>query len=83
MIVTVAVTTVGAAFGLEGSQHVYKIRPKAMQHGLNHMVRPNSKHLVLNFGRQMPISKMPREAHKLAGLRMLDFNKKLRSCLYL
>jgi hypothetical protein len=62
MVAMVAVAAVSAAFGLEGGLHLYKIRSEAMEHILNHMVGPNAKNLVSNFGRQMPISQMPSKA---------------------
>jgi hypothetical protein len=45
------------------------------------MVGPNAKNLVSNFSRQMPIPKMPREAHELFGIFMPDFDNELRSGL--
>jgi hypothetical protein len=78
MVVLVAVTTVGAAFGLEGGLQLYKIRSEAKEHVLDHMVRPDTQSSLLNFGRQVPISQMPGEAHKLAGIFVRDFHNKLR-----
>jgi hypothetical protein len=53
---------------------LYKIRSEAMEHILNHMVGPNVKNLVSNFGRQMPISQMPSKAHELIEILMPDFD---------
>ena len=83
MVVMVAVTAVSAAFGLEGGLHLYKIRSEAMEHILDHVVGPNTKNLVSNFGRQMPIAQMPGKAHKLIGIFMPDLDDKLRSGLNL
>jgi hypothetical protein len=79
----VAVAGVSAAFGLERGLHFYEIRSKTNEHVLDHVVRPNAKNLVSNFSRQMPISQMPREASKLVGILMPDFNNKLRRSLNL
>ena len=79
MVVMVAVAAVSAAFGLEGGLHLYKIRSEATEHILNHMVGPNAKNLVSNFGRQMPISQMPGKAHKLIRIFMPDFDNRLGS----
>src|SRR5260370_8353117 len=79
----VAVAGVSAAFGLERDLHLYEIRSKTNEHILDHVVGPNAKNLVSNFSRQMPISQMPREASKLAGAFMLDFDNELRRSLNL
>jgi hypothetical protein len=81
--VTVAVAAVSAAFGLERGLHLYKIRFKPMEHVLNHMVGPNAKNLVSNFGWQMPVPQMPGKKHQLNGIFMPDFYNKLRSGLNL
>jgi hypothetical protein len=83
MIGMVAVAAVSAAFGLEGGLHLYKIRSEAMEHILDHMVRPNAKNLVSSFSRQMPISQMPSKAHKLIGIFVPNFDKKFHSGLNL
>jgi hypothetical protein len=83
MVAMVAVAAVSAAFGLEGGLHLYKIRSEAMEHILDHVVRPNAKNLVSNFSRQMAIPKMPGKAHKLIGIFMPNLNNKLRSGLNL
>ena len=79
MVMMVAMAAVSAAFGLERRLHLHKIRSETMEHILDHMVRPNAKNLVSNFSRQMPISQMPREAHKLIGIFVPDFDNHLRS----
>jgi hypothetical protein len=79
----VAVAGVSAAFGLERDLHLCKIRSEAKEHILDYVVRANAKNLVSNFSRQMPISQMPREASKLVGVFMLDFDNELRRSLNL
>jgi hypothetical protein len=79
----VALAAVSAAFGLEGRLHPYKICSETMEHILNHMVGPNAEHLMSNFGRQMPISQVPSDAHKLIGVFMPDFDDKFRRGLNL
>jgi hypothetical protein len=77
--IVVMMATVRATLGLEGRLHLYKIRSEAVEHLLDNMVRANAKNLVSNFSRQMPISQMPRKAHKLIGIFVPDFDNKLRS----
>jgi hypothetical protein len=74
MAAMVAVAGVSAAFGLERDLHLYKICTETKEHVLDHVVGPNAKNLVSNFSRQMPISQMPREASKLVGVFMPDFD---------
>jgi len=81
MLVMAAVVAVSAAFGLEGSLHLQKIRTEAMQHILDHMVGPNAKNLVSNFSGQMPVSQMPSKPHELIRIFMPDFDNRLRSGL--
>src|ERR1700740_3089380 len=83
MLAMMAMAGVSAAFGLERDLHLYKICSEAKEHILDHVVRPNAKNLVPNFSRQMPISQMPREASKLVGVFMLDFDNELRRSLNL
>jgi len=83
MFVMMAVTPVRAAFGLEGSLHVHKIRSQPTEHLFDHIVRPNAKNLAANFGRQMPISQVPSKTCKLTGILMPDFDKELGSRLNL
>ena len=73
-VVMVTVTAVGAAFGLKWGLNHYQMRSETTQHGLDHMVRPDTKKLVSNFGRQMPVSQMPGKTHKLIGIFMPDFD---------
>jgi hypothetical protein len=83
MFVMMPVPPVRAAFGLEGSAHVHKIRSQAMQHRFDHMVRPNAKDLASNFRRQVPISQVPSKTRKLTGILMPDFDDELGSSLNL
>jgi hypothetical protein len=86
MSVTISVmmaVTVSTAFRLEGGLDLLKIRPQATQHIFDYMVRPNKKNLVPNFGRQMPITQVPRQAHQLEGIFVSDFDNILRSGLNL
>jgi len=82
MAVMMTVTAVGAAFGLKWGLHRYQMRSETTQHVLDHMVRPDTKDLVSNFGRQMPVSKMPGKTHKLIGIFMPDFDNLFGSGLY-
>src|SRR5260370_32264988 len=77
------VGAVRAAFGLEGVLHLHELRSKAMEHILDHMVGLNTKNVVSNFSRQLPVSQMPRKAHKLMGIFVSDFDNQLRSGLNL
>jgi hypothetical protein len=79
LVVMAGVTVVGAAFGLEGGAQLYKNRSGPMQHVLDYMIRPDAKNSLSNFSRQMPISQMPSQAHKLVGIFVRDFHNKLRS----
>ena len=83
LVVMVIVASVGAAFGLKGSPHNYKIGSKAAEHILDHMVRPNAKNMASNFCRQMPISQVPGKTRKLTGILMPDFDNELDSSLNL
>jgi hypothetical protein len=74
MAVMVTVTPVGTAFGLKRGLHRYQMRSETTQHVLDHMVRPDTKNLVSNFGRQMPVSQMPSKTHHLIGIFMPDFD---------
>jgi hypothetical protein len=51
MVVLMAMTAISAAFRLEGSAHLYKLGAEAMEHCLDHGVRPNAKNLISNFRR--------------------------------
>jgi hypothetical protein len=81
MAVMVTVTPVGAAFGLKRGLDRYKMSSETTQHVLDHMVRPDTKNLVSNFGRQMPVSQMPGETHKMIGIFMPDFDNVFSSGL--
>jgi hypothetical protein len=79
----VAVAGVSATLGLERDPDPYKICSETKEHILDHVVRPNAKNLVLNFGRQMPISQVPGQAHQLDRMSVSDFDNILRRGLNL
>jgi len=81
MVVRVAVVAISATLGLERGLHFRELRAEAVEHMLDHMVGPNAENLVPNFSRQMPISEVPSEAHKLVGISVPDFDNRLRSSL--
>jgi hypothetical protein len=87
MMPTVAVIVVMAAvrtaFGLERGLHLHELRSKAMKHLFDHVVGPNTKSVVSNFSRQVPVSQMPRKAHELMGIFVSDFHNQLGSSLNL
>jgi hypothetical protein len=47
---------VSTALRLKRDLHFYEPSAKAMQHLLDHMVRPNAENLIANFSRQMTVS---------------------------
>ena len=69
-----AVAAVRAAFGLKGGLHLHELRSKAMEHILDHVVGPNTKNVVSNFSRQVPVSEMPRKAHELMRIFVTNFD---------
>jgi hypothetical protein len=81
-VVMMAVATISAAFGLKRGLHHYQMRSETTQHGLDHVIRSDTKDLVSNFGRQMPVSQMPGKTHKLIGIFMPDFDSFFGSGLY-
>jgi hypothetical protein len=81
MVFVMVAVAVSAAFGLERDLDRLKMCPEAAEHVFDHVVGPNAKNLVSNFSRQMPISQMPREASKLVGVFMPDFDNELRRSL--
>jgi hypothetical protein len=82
VIVRVAVA-VGAAFGLEGSLHLYEVRAKATEHILDYMIGSNAEYLFSDISRQVSISQMPGKANELTGISMPDFHDRLRRGLNL
>jgi len=72
--VMMTLTSVSAAFGLEGRLQLHKIGAEAAEHILDHVVGTNTKNVVLNFSGQMSISQMPGKAHKLMGIFVLYFD---------
>ena len=83
VIMVVAVTAVGAALRLEWGLHHDKLRAKAEQHLLDHMIGPDTKNLVFNLRRQMPVSQVPGNARKLIGILVPHFDDWLWSGLHL
>jgi hypothetical protein len=83
MPVTIAAPAVSAAFRLERSLHLHKVRSEPTEHSLNYMIGPNAKDLISNFSWQMPISEMPGNTHELIGVRVPDFDNRLRGGLNL
>jgi hypothetical protein len=81
VVVRVVVVAIGATLGLEGRRHLHNICSETMEHILNHMVRADAKNLFPDFRRQMPISKMPGNAHKLMRILMSDFDYRLQTRL--
>jgi hypothetical protein len=81
VIVVMVVAAVRAAFGLKRGLHFHELRSEAMKHIFDHVVGPNTKSVVSNFSRQVPVSQMPREPHELMGIFVSDFYDQLRSCL--
>src|SRR5579859_6203239 len=75
--VIMAMAAVSATFRLEGGQRVCKIRAETTEHLFYNVVGPEAENVVSDFGRQMPISEMPGEAHKLAGIIVTCFDEKL------
>jgi hypothetical protein len=90
MIITVAMAVmmamavaIGAAFGLERRLYFREFCAEAMEHFLDDMVGPNAKDMASNFRRQVPVSEMPSETHKLMVILMPDFENRLVSGLNL
>ena len=77
----VAVVAVRAAFGLKRDLHFHELRSKATEHIFDYVVGPNTKRVISNFSRQVPISEVPSKTRKLVGIFMPDFDDRLRSGL--
>jgi hypothetical protein len=73
--------TISTAFRLEGGLDLLKIRPQATEHIFYNVVGPNKKNMVSNFGRQMPITQVPCQAHQLNRIFVSDFDNILRGGL--
>jgi hypothetical protein len=76
MVLTVA--AVSATFRLKRSPHSDEIRPKAFEHGLDHVVGSDAKNLVPDLGRHVPVSQVPGETRELMAISMPDFDDRLR-----
>jgi hypothetical protein len=83
LAVFVIVAAVRAAFGLKGFLHSHELRSKAIEHIFDHVVGPNTKNMVSNFSRQVPVSQMPRKAQELMRIFVSDFHNRFRSSLNL
>ena len=70
----VAVVAVRAAFGLKRDLHFHELRSKATEHIFDYVVGPNTKRVISNFSRQVPISEVPSKTRKLVGIFMPDFD---------
>jgi hypothetical protein len=81
MVVMVDVVAVSATLGLKRGLHFRELRAEAVEHMLDHMVGTNAQNLVPNFSRQMPISEVPSQAHKLVRISVPNFDNRLRSSL--
>jgi hypothetical protein len=77
MPVTMPGAAISATFGLERRLQLYKVRSKAVEHSLNYMVGTNAKDIISNFRREVPISQVPSDTHKLIGICVPDFDNKL------
>src|SRR5262245_54589513 len=75
--VMMTVSAVSAAFRLERCLHPCEVCCEPKEHVLDCMIWRNAKNLIANFGRQMPISQVPGEAHELGGILVPDFDDKL------
>jgi hypothetical protein len=83
VFVIVIMAAVRTTFGLKWGLQLRELRSKAMKHLFDHVVGPNTKSVVSNFSRQVPVSQMPRKAHELMGILMADFHNQLLSSLNL
>jgi len=83
VFVIVIMAAVRTTFGLKRGLQLHELRSKTMKHLFDHVVRPNTKSVVSNFSWQVPVSQMPRKAHKLMGILVADFHKQLLSSLNL
>src|ERR1700751_5698680 len=79
LLVAMIMVTVSAALRLKTGLHVCKIRSKAVEHILNHMIGPNTKNVVSDFCWQMTISEMPRDANESFEIPMPALNKRFSS----
>jgi hypothetical protein len=83
MVVVVVMSAVRAAFGLKRCLQLHELGSKAMEHIFDYVVGPNTKNVVSNLSRQVPVSQMPRKAHELMGIFVSDFHNQFRSSLNL
>jgi hypothetical protein len=83
VFVIVVMAAVRAAFGLKRGLQLHQLRSKTVEHIFDYVVGPNTKSVVSNFSRQVPVSQMPRKAHELMGIFVSDFHNQLGSSLNL
>ena len=81
VVVMVAVVAIGATLGLERDVYFRELGPEAAEHLLDDMVGANAENLASNFSRQMPVSEVPSQAHKLVGIFVPNFDNMLCSSL--
>ena len=73
----VVMVAIGAAFGLKRGLHRREIGAKLAEHVLDHVIGPNAKDLVADFGRQMSVAEMPGQARQLISIVMSDLEDRL------
>jgi hypothetical protein len=73
-MIVIMMTTVRAALWLERRLYFSKTCSKPKKHVLDYVVWANSKHVASDFGRQMTVSQMPGQAHKLRLILMPHFD---------
>ena len=78
MAVMAVLPAISATFGLKRGVHFGELRAEAAEHMLDYVVGPNAEELLLNLRRQMPVSEVPSQAHKLVGIFVPDFYNVLR-----
>jgi len=77
VVVMVTLAAIGAAFGLKRGLHRREIGAKLAEHVLDHVIGPNAKDLVADFGRQMSVAEMPGQARQLVSIVMSDLDDRL------
>ena len=71
---------ISPALRIERRFDLQHLRAEALRHFLNHMVASNAQAPRRDFGRQVPIAEMPRDAHRQRRIRAADFRQRLRRC---
>jgi hypothetical protein len=70
-------SAVRAAFGLENGLHLHEPRAEAAKQIFDHVIRPDTQHLIPNLRWQMTVAQVPREAHELTRVIVRDFDNRL------